>query len=149
MQIERYSSLLLVLTLAAGVRAGAPVARAAQRLEPSKPIEREIAGGEAHTYQLELAAGQFVRIVVEQKGIDLTLALAAPNDGKQVAEVNLTRVDLESLSYEATVSGDYRFTIRALGAATSAGTQTAHAANSGSSPSCWATSARASSRSAN
>src|SRR5215510_13936400 len=94
------------------------------KLEPGKSVEREIAGGQSHTYQITLRAGQFIRVVVEQKGIDLTLALALPQDeaGKQVAEVDLTRVDLESLSYEATVSGNYRFTIRALGAAALTGT---------------------------
>ena len=102
-------------------------ARAGQeppKLVPGKPVEREIAGGQSHTYQISLTSGQFVRVVVEQKGIDLTLALAAPQReaAKPVAEANLTRVDLESLSYEATVSGDYRFTIRALGAATLSGT---------------------------
>ena len=91
---------------------------------PGQPVEREIAGGQSHTYQISLTAGQFMRVVVEQKGIDLTLALAAPQGegGKPIAEANLTRVDLESLSYEATVSGDYRFTIRALGAPTLKGT---------------------------
>src|SRR6185503_12576098 len=56
--------------------------------------------------------------------IDLTLALAADEAeaAKPVAEANLTRVDLESLSYEATASGNYLFTIRALGAPTLAGT---------------------------
>jgi hypothetical protein len=94
------------------------------RLEPGQTVTREIAGGQSHTYQITLRAGQFLRVVVEQKGIDLTLALALPQDeaGRQVAEVDLTRVDLESLSYEAIVSGDYRFTIRALGAATLTGT---------------------------
>src|SRR5204862_203949 len=62
--------------------------------------------------------------VVDQKGIDLALALAAPQGeaDKSAAEANLTRVDMESLSYEATVSGDYRLTIRALGATTLSGT---------------------------
>ena len=92
-------------------------------LAPGQPVEREIAGGESHSYLIRLRAGQFIRVAVDQKGIDLTLALAAPQGeaGKPVAEANLTRVDMESLSYEATVSGDYRFTIRALGATTLSG----------------------------
>ncbi len=58
-----------------------------------------------------------MRVLVEQKGIDLSLALATPQDeaGKATVEVNLNRVDLESLSYEAIVSGEYRFTVRAAG----------------------------------
>lgn len=95
-----------------------------KQLEPGRSVEREIAGGESHTYQITLASGQFMRVLVEQKGIDLTLALATSQGeaGKATAEVNLNRVDLESLSYEATVSGEYRFTVRALGTGTLKGT---------------------------
>jgi len=90
-------------------------------LEPGKPIEREIAGGQTHTFQITLAAGQFLRVVVEQKAIDVILALAAP-DGRQLVEVNLTGAGgLESLSEEAAASGDYRLTVRAIGLATLAG----------------------------
>jgi hypothetical protein len=39
-------------------------------LVPGQPLERDIAGGQLHAYQLKLAAGQFMRVVVEQKGID-------------------------------------------------------------------------------
>jgi CHAT domain-containing protein/Tfp pilus assembly protein PilF len=83
-------------------------------LVPGQPVEREIAGGESHTYQISLSAGQFMRVVVEQKGIDLTLVLAPP-DGKQVIAVSLTRPGgIESLSAEAAADGDYRLTLRAL-----------------------------------
>jgi hypothetical protein len=35
-----------------------------QMLVPGKPVEREIAGGQSHTYRLTLEAGQFVHAVV-------------------------------------------------------------------------------------
>ena len=94
-----------------------------RKLLSGKPVAAEIAGGQTHTYQIPLTAGQFMRVVVEQRGIDLTLTLVTHGSeaAKPVAEVDLTRVDLESLSYEATVSGDYRLTLRALGAATRTG----------------------------
>ena len=111
--------LFLVCILCSGV--SAQVAPEPQTLVPGQPVEREIAGGESHTYQITLQAGQFVRVVVEQKAIDVALVLAAP-DGKQVVEVNLTAAGgLESLSAEATLSGDYRLTVRATGPATLAG----------------------------
>jgi len=98
----------------------AQVAPGPTTLVPGQSVEREIAGGESHTYQISLTAGQFVRVVLEQKAIDVALALAAP-DGKQVAEVNLTAAGgLESLSVEA-AGGDYRLTLRAAGSATLAG----------------------------
>ena len=62
-----------------------------------------------------------MRVVLEQKAIGVALVLAAP-DGKQVLEVNLTPAGgLESLSAEATASGDYRLTVRAGGSAAIAG----------------------------
>ena len=91
-----------------------------QKLVPGQSVEREIAGGESHAYRIALQPEQFVRVVLEQKDIDVTLALAAP-DGKQVAEVELTGVGgLESLSAEAAAGGEHRLTVRA-GSATLAG----------------------------
>jgi len=119
MLIKRLTLLLVVLSLSA-FSVTAQVEPTPQTLTPDQTIERQIAGGESHTYQITLKAGQFIRVVVDQKGIDLTLTLAAKQGdaGKLIAEANLTRIDMESLSYEATVSGDYLFTIRALGATT-------------------------------
>src|SRR6185503_15162397 len=92
------------------------------KLEPGNPVERQIAGGESHIYRISLAAGQFARFRLEQRAIDATLILNAP-DGKQLVEMNLTRAgDNESLSLEAAVSGDYQLTVRAGGAGTLRGT---------------------------
>ncbi len=90
-------------------------------LEPGKAVEREIAGGESHSYQIQLQAGQFVRFRLEQRAIDSVLILTAP-DGKQMVETNLTGVgDEESLSLEALTAGSYKLTLRAIGAATMRG----------------------------
>jgi CHAT domain-containing protein/tetratricopeptide (TPR) repeat protein len=85
-----------------------------QRLEPSNPIEREIAGGESHNYQITLAAGQFVRIEVEQKSVDVKLALSGP-DGKRLVESDLIRLVgfTEPLSYEAAAPGTFQLTVTA------------------------------------
>jgi len=92
-----------------------------QTLVPGQPVEREIAGGESHNYRIALQAGQFMRVVVEQKAIDVTLKLADP-DGKQLVETNLTGVgDEEALSLEALTAGSYELTVRAIGAATMRG----------------------------
>ncbi len=121
MLVKRLSLLLLLLGLSA-VCAWAQVAQSAARqpppqiLESGKAVEREIAGGESHTFQIKLTAGQFMRVVVEQKGLDVAITLEGP-DGKQVAEADLTGSSgTESLSYEAAASGDYRLMIRAPGA---------------------------------
>src|SRR5262249_36071932 len=83
------------------------------KFSPGQAIEREISGGGQHRYQFRLGAGQFMSIVVEQKGIDVTVLLVAP-DGKQLAETNLTgALGRESLSYQARVTGRHEIVSRA------------------------------------
>jgi hypothetical protein len=92
-----------------------------QRLESGKPIEREVAGGESHTYELALQLGQFVRFRLDQRSIDAALILTSP-DGKQLTEMNLTSAgDEESLSLEATAAGVYRLLVRGNGSAAQRG----------------------------
>src|SRR5207247_1319438 len=48
--------------------------RAEERVEqlvPGKTTEGEIAGENAHIYQIALESGQFLRVTVQQRGIDL------------------------------------------------------------------------------
>src|SRR5262249_15941775 len=54
-------------------------------LEPGKPIRRELIGGQEHTYRIRLDANQFLKVVVEQKGIDVVAQVSGP-DGKQILE---------------------------------------------------------------
>jgi hypothetical protein len=70
-------------------RGSGQAAKEPQRLAAGKPVEREITGGQSHTYQITLQAGQFSRLVVDQKAIDVALTRAAP-DGGRLMEANLT-----------------------------------------------------------
>ncbi|HKQ79522.1 MAG TPA: tetratricopeptide repeat protein [Blastocatellia bacterium] len=93
----------------------------ARPLEPGQIMEREIAGGHSHAYQITLAAGQFIRIVVEQKGVDVALTLAVP-DGQPAQEINLTGVGgQESLSHIATQNGRHQIMARAATPSAAAG----------------------------
>src|SRR5262249_903535 len=84
-------------------------------LEPDQLVERAIAGGQTHTYQITLVAGRLMRVGVTPQGVNVSLTLNAP-DGKQVATVNFARfAGPESLSWEAAVGGDYRLVVSALG----------------------------------
>lgn len=56
-------------------------------LELGKPIERDLAGGQSHSYQIALTASQFLHVVVEQLGIDVVVTLHGPDD-KKLAEVD-------------------------------------------------------------
>jgi CHAT domain-containing protein/Flp pilus assembly protein TadD len=62
-------------------------------LEPGKPIRRELAGGQEHSYQIRLNADQFLKVIIEQQGIDVVAQVSGP-DGKQILEF-----DSESRSY--------------------------------------------------
>src|SRR5437870_3083520 len=85
--------LLVAQTNTHSARLLAPASAAAQgetdvrSLEPGKPIERELAGGQAHSYQITLSAGQYLNVMVEQQGIDVVVALFGP-DGKKLIEVD-------------------------------------------------------------
>src|SRR5262249_32038291 len=88
---------LLTTVLVAAMLSFAPRIRGGQEpsepnqtasiLEPGKAIERAMAGGEAHDYKVSLKAGQFLHVVVDQRGIDVVASLFGP-DGKRIAEVD-------------------------------------------------------------
>lgn len=83
-------------------------------LEPEKPIERELAGGEAHSYQLALAAGQYARVAVDQRRINVAVLVLDPNS-KKIAEADMFSIgESESISLVAETSATYRLEVRSL-----------------------------------
>ncbi len=80
-----------------------------------KPIERNLAGNEAHSYKIVLAANQYLHVVAEQRGINVVVALFAP-DGKKVAEVDSPngRQGDEPILIVAETAGNYRLEVRSL-----------------------------------
>ncbi|MBL8204950.1 MAG: tetratricopeptide repeat protein [Blastocatellia bacterium] len=83
-------------------------------LEPGKAITRTAKQQQVDTYQLTLTAGQFVRVIVEENEVDVSVDLIAP-DNKPVHSVNATRFfGKESLSWEVVVGGTYKLVIRSL-----------------------------------
>ena len=56
-------------------------------LTPGTTIERELKGGESNSFQVSLAAGHFLQIAVEQKGIDVEVILFGP-DGKRISHMD-------------------------------------------------------------
>ncbi len=84
-------------------------------LESGKPLERELAGGQAHTYEINLTANQYLHVVVEQRGIDVVVVLFRP-DGKKLTEVDSPNGTQgpEPLSWIAETMGQYRLEIRSL-----------------------------------
>ena len=81
-------------------------------LEPDKVIERELFWGEAHSYQVALPRGQYLRVVVVQRINDLSITLFGP-DGRQITECDSRWYAQEPVSVIAAVAGHYRLVVRA------------------------------------
>jgi hypothetical protein len=71
----------------AGERRAAQSAQETDSLEPGKPIERELSGGQSHSYKITMISGQYLQVVVDQRGIDVAVALFTP-DGKKISETD-------------------------------------------------------------
>jgi CHAT domain-containing protein/Tfp pilus assembly protein PilF len=86
-----------------------------QSLEAGKPIERELAGGQSHSYQIGMIPGQYLQISVAQKGIDVVLALYAP-DGEKRGEIDseIGLAGSETISTIAETTGNFRIEVRSL-----------------------------------
>jgi CHAT domain-containing protein/Tfp pilus assembly protein PilF len=87
---------------------GAQAPQESISLELGKPIERELSGGISHFYKITMASGQFLRIVVNQQGIDVAVALSTP-DGKKIAEADIEHVmgRSETVSLISELAGSY------------------------------------------
>jgi CHAT domain-containing protein len=82
------------------------------RLEAGKHFERQIAGTEVHTYQLDLTLDQFAEVTVDQRGLDLAIWTYDPK-GQKIAEVDGIRAgDFESIIFVGEIAGSYRLEIR-------------------------------------
>ena len=76
------------------------------------PIEQALEGRQVDTYQIDLNEGQYVRIVVEQRGVDVVVALRSP-DGAQIYEVDSPNgtAGTEEIPYVVKRSGRYAVTV--------------------------------------
>ena len=84
-----------------------------QTLPTFSAQERELKGGETHSYRVPLTSGQFLYAVVEQKEINVYLTLFAP-DGQEIGNVDSPndRWGTEPVLLIADKSGDYRVEVR-------------------------------------
>ncbi|MCP4590356.1 MAG: hypothetical protein GY842_06415 [bacterium] len=85
-----------------------------ERLAFGTDMTRELASGGSHSYPLALAPDQFVRVVVDQQGVDVAVDLSAP-DGTLVFAVDspIGRVEAVVVVPVVKVPGDYRLEVRA------------------------------------
>jgi CHAT domain-containing protein/Tfp pilus assembly protein PilF len=83
-------------------------------LEQGKPIKRELAGAQQHSYQIRLNGDQFLNAVIKQDGIDVVVKLFKP-DGKQIIEFDaeIRKHGQEIASWVAEETGSYRMEVLA------------------------------------
>jgi tetratricopeptide (TPR) repeat protein len=79
------------------------------RLGVGRKAVRKLSQDERHTYSVLLEAGQYMRVAVEQLGLDVLVVVTGP-DGKRVAEVNALggKSGTETLAVLAAATGQYR-----------------------------------------
>jgi CHAT domain-containing protein/tetratricopeptide (TPR) repeat protein len=94
-------------------RGAAQSAEESHSLEPGKPIERELSGGRSHFYKITMTSGQYLQVVVRQRGIDALVALFTP-EGKKIDEVDSEQATegAETISAIAEASGAYKIEVR-------------------------------------
>src|SRR5262245_11976534 len=82
-------------------------------LEPGKPHRRELAGGQRHSYRIRMDAGQFLKVIIEQEGIDVEAQLSGPDGKKIMAFDSDSRLrGQEQVSQVAEAEGDYRLDVQ-------------------------------------
>lgn len=77
------------------------------------PIEGTLEGSRHHSFFADLEAGQNIRIVVEQLGIDVVVEVAGPGStSRLLVDSPLGKEGAESVSMTAEVSGRYHIEVR-------------------------------------
>jgi CHAT domain-containing protein/tetratricopeptide (TPR) repeat protein len=82
-------------------------------LEPGKTLERQFGGGDSHEYQFALDRGQYARINLFQRSIDIAVECFGPH-GKLLFQQDSHRIDdTEIAELIADASGTYRLRVTA------------------------------------
>ena len=104
----------IFLTLACLVATQAQPPNDVRPLQPGKTIERELGPTEVHVYQVPLEAGQFMRAVLNQHGIDVVITTFDPT-GQRISDFDSPngREGPEPVTIAPKVSGTYRVEVRA------------------------------------
>lgn len=83
-------------------------------LESGKPVERELSGGQKHSYQLSLTEGQYAKVAVEQRGMDVVVRAFGAGD-KLIAEFDseIRLQGTEEVELVASATNTYRLEVEA------------------------------------
>jgi CHAT domain-containing protein len=118
--VKRLPACFTLLVVAAGrllAQTGggvSPLQVETMQLQPERAIERQLAGGQSHEYQLSLLAGQYARVRADQLGINLSITCIGP-DGKERFTLETSPIgDPEDAELIADASGVYQLRVIAL-----------------------------------
>ncbi|HKX31427.1 MAG TPA: CHAT domain-containing protein [Blastocatellia bacterium] len=93
--------------------AGGEDANDVRELEPGHPIRHDLAAGQQQTYQIKLNAGQFLRVIIEQDGIDVVVRVTGPDDRQLLELDSESRVrGQESVTLVSEAAGEYRLVVQ-------------------------------------
>jgi CHAT domain-containing protein/uncharacterized protein HemY len=107
-------SFCVLLALVLGGASGAPPP-APPELKDGTVVERDLKGGETHVYPVDLQAGQFLRVTVQEKGIDVEVVLLDPQGAFVTGSDWLSlgaKQSLEDFSAIAETPGRYLLDVR-------------------------------------
>ncbi len=107
-------SLLAVLAVISALRLPAALEPQAVPLVPGQLVERSISGSASHPYRVRGAAGYAFAVVVESRGVEMTVSLVGPSGKPLLA---LAAPDwtggTQEVRFVAPSTGDYRLTLSA------------------------------------
>jgi hypothetical protein len=115
MRESLYTALsLLILTSLLGVQFS-NAQGGATTLQPGTPIERTLAAGQSHSYTINLEQDQFLRLAVDQRGIDVVVRAFSPT-GRQLGEFDTPNGTNgpEDVTVIAETTGAYRIEVSPL-----------------------------------
>jgi tetratricopeptide (TPR) repeat protein len=99
-------ALLLFGSVASGQTSGSGDSRAVASLTLHKPVERVVNSGQVETFTFDAHAGDFVHLVVEQKGVDVVVTIRDPHGHDEVVMDSPNRdFGPEPVSWVAAESG--------------------------------------------
>ncbi len=84
-------------------------------LQLGTPIERTLGAGQVHEFTISLEENNFIQLVVEQRGIDVSVKVSSP-EGKNLGEYDTPNGSdgPENVSFVAAAAGTYRIAISPL-----------------------------------
>lgn len=84
-------------------------------LELGKVIERRISGGDTHLYRVDLTAGEFMHVLLDQRGVDVVETLSDPS-GREVMKVDYHNgmYGPQFISFVAEIPGVYILRVKKL-----------------------------------